>query len=307
MLQHPTSQAVLRCQGTSPAPIAPSPELLPPRRSSLTDGLILALLAEHEVLTTTQVVSLLALPERTVQHRLGCLYGSGLVNRLRPEASIGTSPYHYWLTASGATAAGAEQPDSWSDNPGGMRATALLTELWLSVKEQGAASGMHLHSWRRLRSGVEYHDAGSGTLRWLAAEAELTVTLGRRGDASRAFVVARIERVPAARLVALLGRFAGNIASRPIGEPCPALIVLARNSRVASGVLAAGEQLVGASVLGHLDRTAVEAAMRRVAVGVAEPYPRALATDAVWSTLVGGGEQCLGEILSAAEAERASS
>jgi hypothetical protein len=85
------------------------------------------------------------------------------------------------------------------------------------------------------------------------------------------------------------------------------LIVLARNSRVASGVLAAGEQLVGASVLGHLDRTAVEAAMRRVAVGVAEPYPRALATDAVWSTLVGGGEQCLGEILSAAEAERASS
>lgn len=52
------------------------------------------------------------MPERTVQHRLGVLYGTGLVNRHRPQAAIGTCPYHVWLTPFGAAATIRQRADA---------------------------------------------------------------------------------------------------------------------------------------------------------------------------------------------------
>jgi hypothetical protein len=256
------------------------------------------LLAEHEVLTTTQLVRLLSLPERTVQHRLGCLFRSGLVNRRRPLAVVGTSPYHCWLTGFGAAAVGAERPAAWLDDPAGVRATALLTELWLSVRERGDTAGLHLQGWQRLRDGAEYRDARSGSLRSLPVEAELTVGLPRCGEAVTALVAARAGRLPAARLVALFGRVAAYFNSRGPGTSRPWLLVVCGTSRAAGAALEATGELTGAPVVSHLGATAVEDAMARVAVGVAEPKASVLATGAVWATPADRRPRRLADVLS---------
>jgi hypothetical protein len=261
------------------------------------DEKLLGLLAEHEVLTTTQLVRLLSLPQRTVQHRLGCLFRSGLVNRLRPSALVGTSPYHCWLTGFGAAAVGAERPTGWLDDPLGVRATALLSELWLSV-DRGGTAGLHLQGWQRLRGGVEYEDARSGVLRFLPVEAELTVTVAHCGEAVTALVTARDGRLPAARLVALFGGFAAYLTSAGPGTSRPWLLVVCRTSRAAAAALEATGELSGAPVVRHLGATAVEDALARVAVGVAEPRPSQLATGTVWAIPADRRPRRLADVLS---------
>jgi DNA-binding transcriptional ArsR family regulator len=117
MLQHPTSAA------TSSRPDAEDPNVQQASRPVLkvlgyrpraADRHLLALVCEHQVLTTGQLVRLAGMPERTVQHRLGVLYRAGLVSRHRPRAAVGTSPYHVWLTAFGAEAIGAGPSEPWS-------------------------------------------------------------------------------------------------------------------------------------------------------------------------------------------------
>ena len=223
----------------------------------------------------------------------GSLYRAGLVNCLRPPADIGTKPYHCWLTSFGAATVEAEDPRARSEEPSGVAATALITELWLSVRDEGATGGVRLERWRRLRSGVKYQDARTGASRVLPVKAELTVTLDALGGESvTALVLAKIDGRRAARLVATLGRFVSYAVGRP-GREGLVLIVLARTSRVATAVLVAGKQLAAAAVVSHLDRAAVEAAMLRVA----EPCPAALATEAVWSTPAGGCDHCVAGIL----------
>lgn len=277
-------------QGILPRPCVQSgaprwPQRLAPVRALRpSDEKLLGLLAEHEMLTTTQLVRLLSLPERTVQHRLGCLFRAGLVNRLRPAALIGTSPYHCWLTGFGSAALGAGQPVAWLDDPAGVRATALLSELWLSVRDLGGAAGLHLQGWRRLRAGAEYEDARSGALRSLPVEAELTLALPHCGEAVTALVAARAGRLPAHRLVALFGRLAAYLASRGPVTSGLSLLVVCDTSRAAAAALQATGELAGTPVVRRLGATAVERAMARVAVGVAEPRPSQLATGAVWAT-----------------------
>ncbi len=306
MQQLPTSKAVSPRPGSCspPFPYPSSPELPSRRQPNITDKHILTLLAEHEVLTTTQLVRLLALPERTVQHRLGCLYRGGFGNRLRPEATIGTSPYHCWLTGFGVAATGAEHPVAWSEDPAGVRATALLNELWLSVGGKGEQGGLQLHGWQRFRAGIEYHDARSGTVRVLPAEAKLTVVLAGRGQAATALVVARFDRLPTVRLVGLLGRFASYLTSLEHPQPLPALVLLARTARGAASVLAASEELPDAAAVRRLGAGAVEAALQRITVGVAEPRPAALATDALWRTPSCRRRRRLAEVLCEARAVR---
>lgn len=114
------------------------------------DRLFLALLGEHKVLTTSQLVRLTAMPERTVQHRLGVLYRAGLVSRHRPRAAVGTSPYHVWLTAFGAAAVGVGPPQPWSDDLVGVSTVAALSELWLGLRDHGPSVGLTLTAWFRL-------------------------------------------------------------------------------------------------------------------------------------------------------------
>lgn len=290
MFQNPMSKAVLSRPGSwaEPAPPYPPPAsrtaTAPPQRTLRTaDRQILALLGAHEVLTSGQLVRLTGLPERTVQHRLGLLCRAGLLNRVRPPREVGTSPYHCWLTAFGAMAARVEEATAWSEDPSGVAATAALSELWLSVRDHAEEAELSLIGWRRLADGLAYRDPRTETPRAVPVEAELTVTIDSFAARTvTAPVAARVEGVPTVRLAVLLARFAA--AGSSTGGPALALAVLARTPRVAEKVLTATDEVGDASAARRLDATALAAARKRVTVGVVEPHPVGLATEAVWST-----------------------
>ncbi|MHB1783938.1 MAG: replication-relaxation family protein [Acidimicrobiales bacterium] len=267
-----------------------------------TDGRLLDLLGEHEVLTTSQLVRLTGLPERTIQHRLGRLDRAGLLNRLRPQVPMGTARYHCWLTAFGARAIGAAPPEPWRQDPTGLRAVAALSELWLGVRHRGPEAGLRLESWRRLPSGVPWLDPRTGTVRELPVEAELQVSVD--GELITALVLARDEQILPARLVALLGRFAGYVATLPAAGSPPVLLVLARTERLASTVRSACGQVPGSQVARHLESASLPTASGHVAVGVIEPRPTELVAAAVWHTPAGYAEYLLAEVLSAIPAGR---
>jgi hypothetical protein len=283
MFSHHLSPAVSSRPATRPAPDGPGRS-----EPSSTDQRVLGLLGEHSVLTTGQLVRLTRLPERTVQHRLSRLQRPGLVNRHRPQVPVGTAPYHDWLTGFGAAVVGAGPPESWSEDPAGLQATAVLSELWRGVRDRGPEVGLYLIGWRRLRDGLTWCDPDTGAVRQLPVEAELRVGLG--GEVVTALVLVRVERVPAARLVAVLSRFAAYLAAAPATMPRPVLLVLARTERLAAGVDAACGQVVDTPSGRRLGRIALDAASGRVAVGVVEPRPAGLVSEAVWRTPVAPDE-----------------
>lgn len=126
--------------GDFSAPAAPpsvserSPRVLLPN-----DRHLLVLLDEHAVLTTSQLVRLSGLPERTVQHRLRRLEWAELVKRLRPHRDVGTAPYHFWLPVFGANAIGTGRPARWDEDAVTTRSAASLTEFWLQLRDNGAS------------------------------------------------------------------------------------------------------------------------------------------------------------------------
>jgi hypothetical protein len=197
---------------------------------------------------------------------------------------VGTSPYHCWLTAFGADAVGVGEPDAWCEDLAGLHATAALTNLWLSVRDYGEEVGLCLVSWRRLHSGCPYRDPRTGTPRELPVEAELVVAFATTSNShATILVVARIERGPAARLTMILARFASFLAACSEAN-VPMLGVLARTPRVADGVLTAVESLGEAPAGRRLGPSALAAARHRMIVGMAEPHPLGVATEAVWRT-----------------------
>ena len=252
----------------------------PPERLRPIDRQLLGLLGEHQVLTTGQLVLLTGLPERTVQHRLSRLSRAGLLNRHRPQVPLGTAPFHYWLTTFGAAAIGVGAPEPWGGDPAGLRAIAALSELWLGVRDVGPEAGLHLEGWRRSPSGVPWRDPRTGSVRAVPVEAELRVTVG--GELVSALVLARMERVLSARLVAILGRFANAVTTLPDMPSRPVLLVLARTGHVADLVCSACHEVAGTPVARHLDLAALQAAIRRVAVGEVDPRPAGLVTERVW-------------------------
>ena len=284
MLQNPTSAA------TSPRPDACHTDVQPSSRPLLgvrqcrpraTDRHLLALLGEHQVLTTTQLVRLAGVPERTVQHRLSILYQAGLVSRSRPRAAVGTSPYHVWLTAFGAEAVGAGPPEPWSEDPGGVRTVAALSELWLGLRFHGPAAGLTLTGWHRLPGGFAYRDPHTGADRRLAADAELRVRLG--AVELRALVFARVDRIPRARLGPVLARWAAYLAAPASASMPMAALVLTRTARQRAAVLDAAR-----GVLGPIDW---------VAVAAIEPDAGALATEARWRTPADDHDRRLADVL----------
>ncbi len=236
------------------------------------DRQILALLGDHGVLTSGQLVVLSGMPERTVQYRLGRLERSGLLNRLRPAREVGTSPYHCWLTPFGAAAVGADRPRAWRDDTAGVQAVAALSHLFFAVRDHGGCGGVFLAGWRRLPAGLCFCDPRTETVRELPAEAELTVTGGRLDTAATVLVVAQVEGVPAARVEAVLARFAGFLATTS-GTSRPLLGVLARTHRVAERVLIVAAGLEGAPAARRLDPATLSLARHRIAAGLVEPHP----------------------------------
>ena len=287
MLQNPTSAAIPSRPDTEEANVQPSSRpLLEVRgyRPRVADRHLLVLLCEHQVLTTNQLVRLTAMPERTVQHRLGVLYRAGLVSRDRPRAAVGTAPYHVWLTAFGAGAIGAGPPEPWNEDLAGVHTVAALSELWLGLADHGPEGGLTLTGWRRLPNGLSYADPRTGVDRRLAADAELTVRLG--GIGVRAFLFARTDRIPRTRLGPVVTRWSAYLATAASATsphlPIAAL-VLTRTERQRMTVLDAA--------LG------VASATERVAVAAVVPGCGALAADAVWRTAAGSRDRCLADLL----------
>lgn len=109
-----------------------APEVVSVRRVlRASDRQTLALLGDHGVLTSGQLVVLNGMPERTVQYRLGQLERTGLLSRLLPAREVGTSPYHCWLTPFGTAAVDADRPRAWRDDTAGIEAVAALSDLFL--------------------------------------------------------------------------------------------------------------------------------------------------------------------------------
>ena len=304
MLQNPISKVVLTGPDAWAEPAPPYPpsaagsEAEPPLRVlPLTGRQLVALLGTHEVLTSGQLVPLTGLPERTVQHHLGLLYRDSLVNRVRPPREVGTSPYHCWPTAFGAAAIGAEKPGARSDDLAGVQATAALSALWLAVHDCRKGVGLELRGWGRLPSGLPYQAPHTGTIRELPAEAQLNVALGPLDIEVTMLVVSRVERVPVARLAAVLDRFAGYLTSS-CAERCPPVFaVLPRTPRVAERVLTTADTLGAAAAARHLEEEVIATARRRVVVGVVEPHPVGLSTQPVWATPVDRRTRRLVEVL----------
>ncbi len=218
------------------------------------------------MLTTGQLVRLTGTPERTVQHRLHVLYRAGLVSRSRPRATVGTSPYHWWLTAFGAEAVGTGASEPWNEDLASVRTVAALSELWLGLRDCGPAVGLTLTGWRRLPDGLSYPDPRSGADRRLAADAELSARVG--GIDVRALLFARVDRIPRARLGPVLARWVAYLAARASANLPAGALVLTRTARQRAQVLDAARGSAGAG--------------DKVAVAAVEPDTGVLATDALW-------------------------
>jgi DNA-binding transcriptional ArsR family regulator len=287
MLHNPTSAATSSRLDAEEANVQPSSRpILEVRgyRPRAADRHLLALLCGHQVLTTGQLVRLAGMPERTVQHRLGVLYRAGLLSRYRPQAAVGTCPYHVWLTAFGAEVIGAGPPEPWSEDLGGACTVAALSELWLDLCDHGREVGLTLTGWRRLPDGRSYADPRTGADRRLVADAELSARLG--GIDVRALLFARIDRIPRNRLGPVVTRWSAYLAAAA-SATSPRLpivgLVLTRSERLRMTILEAASGVAGAA--------------ERVTVAAVEPSAGALARDAVWRTAANPHDRRLADVL----------
>lgn len=93
-----------------PARLAVTPDLLASLTARLTgrDRWLLRMLAEHRVLTTTQITQLAFGTLRAAAARLLTLYQHQAIDRFRPLAVTGSAPWHFVLGPAGAQVLAAE-------------------------------------------------------------------------------------------------------------------------------------------------------------------------------------------------------
>lgn len=246
---------------------------------------LLGLLAEQEVLTTSQLQRLTGGCERTVQHRLGLLVRRGLVERVRPRVERRTSPYLCWLTPIGAVGVGAE-PVTCDRSTARVRAVAVLNECWTGLRDGTPGAEVELVSWHRTPDGLMFADGGRA--RRLGVDARFTAHVARDGAAVAVFALVLLDTgsLPGTRLAGPLVAFNCYLATRRshdgVGET-PCLLVVTRSaSRVGCWLTAAG---VANEVAG------------RLAVGVETAPSTWLVRDAVWQQPSGRAPVRLAELL----------
>ncbi len=262
------------------AATAPEALALHPPRLGPGGAHTLALLAEHEVLSTTQLRRLTGACERTMQHRITRLALHGLVARIRPPAEQGSSPYLCWLTPLGYAALDMRPPAPFrAPSAARVSAVAVLNEFWSTLATSAAASGIELTCWRRCPDGLPY--PGPATGRRLRADAVLDVRVGCSAGSltARGVVMLDAGAVPASRLDAPVtalhhyvaaGRRHGTSASSEV------LLVITRSIyRAERWIAAAGAAAMAAA-------TDQEVFRQRFAVCVATAPSGAPVLDAVW-------------------------
>lgn len=200
---------------------------------SAIDQRILALLHEHRVLTTPQVIALTARPERSVDYRLSRLRERSLVERTRPYADSGSAPYYWWLTRRGAqlTEGTSPAPGKAAPNPLFLRHAAAIAGLYVALVDVGPHVGFTECTWRRDETSWEVWSPPLSGPKHLRPDAHFEVTLEVDGEPGRAgtFVEIDFATMDQRRLGAKVARHRDYAADRAWWDRhpgCPALLLL---------------------------------------------------------------------------------
>jgi hypothetical protein len=209
---------------------------------------ILSLLQFHRVLTTPQLVTLTARPERTIDYRLARLRSRSLVERTRPYAASGSAPYYWWLTRAGArlVEGTSPAPGKGTPNPLFLRHTAAIAGLFVALLDVGPTVGLTLSEWRRDEDAWEdwTHYGKAGRIRPDAyAEVQFEVD-GQVGKAG-AFLEVDFATMDQARLRAKVGRHRRYCQETVFWDRhpcCPALLLLTTSEARVNRFLAGAEK-----------------------------------------------------------------
>src|SRR6266545_2384347 len=162
------------------------------RTSDGPSHILLVLLDQHRVMTTSQLARATGTPERTVRYRLDRLHQARLIDFARPGRETGSAPRHWWLRPAGArlvteTATADGKPSAMFSGH-----AASITEVWLALTEHGPAAGVELTDWLADRAGWQEWSGtaryGYGSRRYrLTPDAVATTTLAG-GSTAVAFI-----------------------------------------------------------------------------------------------------------------------
>ena len=207
---------------------------------------ILGLLQVHRVLTTPQLITLTARPERTVDYRLTRLRSRSLVERTRPYAASGSAPFYWWLTRAGAhlVEGTSPAPGKGTPNPLFMRHTAAIAGLYVALVDVGPSVGLTLTEWQRDEHAWEDWSGYRGTGRIRPdAYAEVHLEVDGQDGVAGAFVEVDFATMDQARLRAKVARhrqYCKDTVWWDRHPCCPALLLFttseARVNRFLTGV-----------------------------------------------------------------------
>jgi hypothetical protein len=185
------------------------------------------------VLTTPQLIALSGRPERTVDYRLSRLRSAGLVDRTRPYAALGSAPFFWWLTRSGArlVEGTSPAPGKATPNPLFLHHTTAIAGLYVALLDVGPSVGMRCKSWSRDEMAWEEWKPTLGRAKHLRPDAYMEVSLEVDGEIGRAgaFVEVDFATMDQTRLRAKVARHRDYAADRAWWDRhpgCPALLLL---------------------------------------------------------------------------------
>jgi DNA-binding transcriptional ArsR family regulator len=214
------------------------------RASGGPSHLVLVLLDQHRVMTTSQLARATGTPERTVRYRMERLREANLVECARPGRESGSAPRHWWLRPAGARlVAGTAAAEG---RPSAMFAAhaAAITEVWLALTEQDPAVGVEPKEWLTDRAGwQEWDGTGAWSRRYrVTPDAVAQVMLPGAGSAV-VFVEVDLASMTQTLLKQKVARYLAYAADRAwhgMHPHCPPLLLLTTTAtRAATFVRAA--------------------------------------------------------------------
>jgi hypothetical protein len=218
-------------------------------RLSDVDDELCSLLQVHRVLTTPQLVSLLARPERTVDYRLQRLRALSLVDRTRPYATSGSAPFSWWLTRSGAHLVEgiSPAPGKATPNPLFLRHTTAIAGLYVALVDIGPSVGLSCERWLRDEHAWEEWSSTLGRKHYLRPDAyvEIAISVDDAPGVAGAFVEIDFATMDQARLRAKVARhraYASDAAWWSKHPGCPVLLLLTTSEARATRFLSTAER-----------------------------------------------------------------
>jgi len=271
-------------------------------RLSEVDHELCSLLQVHRVLTTPQLVSLLARPERTVDYRLQRLRALSLIDRTRPYVSSGSAPFSWWLTRSGARLVEgiSPAPGKATPNPLFLRHTTAIAGLYVALLDIGPSIGLTCERWVRDEHSWEEWSSTGGRKHYLRPDAyvEIGISVDDKPGVAGAFVEIDFATMDQARLRAKVARhraYASDGAWWSKHPGCPVLLLLTTSEARATHFLSIAERdKPKPSIWQHEDPTHPDGLIAACA-SVASPE-EALSTP-LWRTSVADAPMLLSSIL----------